>query len=66
MIAPGRGALAALRFDNYCGPFPRGSVALRLTIGGRTVVRRLPDAHPPVCGSRSLPARLGVSIFVRR
>ena len=66
VIGPARGAWAVVRFENYCGAFPSGSVAVRVTLGGRTVLRKIPSARPPVCGSRSLPARLGVSLFVRR
>jgi len=66
VIGPGRGAWALVRFENYCGPFPRGTVALRIMLGGRTVARKVSGARPPVCGSQALPARLGISLFVRR
>jgi hypothetical protein len=64
VIGPGRGAWALARFENYCGG--AGAVSLRITIGGRTVVRRVPTAVPPVCGSRASPPSLRVSLFVRR
>jgi hypothetical protein len=64
VIGPGRGAWALARFENYCGP--PGGVSLRITIGGRVVVRRVPNGVPPVCGSRASPPSLGVSLFVRR
>jgi len=66
VISPGRGAWALVRFENYCGPFPGGAVVLRVTVGGQTVVRKVPNGRPPVCGSSALPARLGISLFVRR
>ena len=64
IVAPGLGAWALVRFENYCGA--AGAVALRVTVGGRTVVRAVPEARPPVCGSRDAPPHLGVSLFTRR
>ena len=64
VIGPGRGAWALARFENYCGGL--GAVSLRITIGGHTIARRVPDAVPPVCGSRASPPSLRVSLFVRR
>jgi hypothetical protein len=64
VIGPGRGAWALVRFANYCGA--PGSLALRITIGGRSVTRAIPNAASPVCGSRASSPSLGVSLFVRR
>jgi hypothetical protein len=64
VIRPGRGAWALVRFANYCGR--PGVVSLRITIGGRSVTRAIPNVAPPVCGSRASPPSLGVSLFVRR
>jgi hypothetical protein len=64
IVAPGRGAWAVVRFENYCGA--PGAVALRVTIGGRSVVRSVPTARPPVCGSRDVPPHVGISLFIRR
>ena len=64
VIGPGRGAWALVRFENYCGR--AGAVSLRITIGNRSVVRAVPGARPPVCGSRASPPSLGLSLFVRR
>jgi hypothetical protein len=64
VIGPGRGAWALGRFENYCGR--PGTVALRITIGGRSVTRPVPGTAPPVCGSRASPPSLRVSFFVRR
>jgi len=64
-ITPRQGAWAMLRWENFCGS--SGPVSLRITLGGRSVVRRLlGPIRPPVCSSRSRDARLAVSYFVRR
>jgi hypothetical protein len=64
-ITPHQGAWAMVRWENFCGA--GGRVSLRITFGGRTVVRRLPQAiRPPVCASRAEGSGLAVSYFVRR
>ena len=65
-IGPNGAATAILRWQNWCGP--RGRVAVRLTLGGVSVVEQLGStaAQGPTCVDRARPSTLGVSLFVRR
>jgi hypothetical protein len=64
VIGPGRSVWALVRFENWCRA--AGRVALRLRLGGVAVVQAVPGGGSPVCQSRTAPAHVGVSVFVRR
>ena len=64
-IGPSAPAVVVLRWENWCGA--RGPIALRLTLGGVSVVEPLGAAgRAPVCVARGHASTLGVSLFVRR
>jgi hypothetical protein len=63
-LAPGRRAVAIARWENFCAPPDR--IAVRVTIGARSVVRRLPaDVQPPSCAVDGASS-LAVSFFAAR